>query len=68
MADAQTARKRGARVWAVDTYHTPTCSAVDRAIMVKPGSDAALALGMLRVIVDEGLLDRRFISDQGARL
>lgn len=64
MADAQAARRRGAQVWAVDTYHTPTCAAVDRAIMVKPGSDAALALGMLRVIVDEGLLDHRFIADQ----
>ncbi len=64
MADAQAARRRGAQVWAVDTYHTPTCAAVDRAIMVKPGSDAALALGMLRVIVDEGLPDHRFIADQ----
>lgn len=64
MADAQAARKRGAQVWAIDTYHTPTCAAVNRAITVKPGSDAALALAMLRVIVDEGLLDRRFITDQ----
>lgn len=63
MADAQAARKRGAQVWAIDTYQTPTCQAVDRAIIVKPGSDDALALGMLRVMVDERLLDQAFIRD-----
>lgn len=63
MAAAQAARKRGALVWAVDTYQTPTCKAVDRAIIIRPGSDGALALGMLQVIVAEGLLDRAFIAD-----
>jgi anaerobic selenocysteine-containing dehydrogenase len=63
MAAAQAARKQGAQVWAVDTYQTPTCQAVDRAIIVKPGSDSALALGMLQVMVAEGLLDQAFIRD-----
>jgi anaerobic selenocysteine-containing dehydrogenase len=63
MADAQAARRRGAQVWAIDTYHTPTCDAVDQAIIIKPGSDGALALGMLQVIVAEELLDRSFITE-----
>ncbi|MDK9716691.1 MAG: molybdopterin-dependent oxidoreductase [Trichlorobacter sp.] len=62
MAATQAARKRGAKVWAIDTYRTPTCQSADQVIIVKPGSDSALALGMLRVIVDEDLLDRSFVA------
>ena len=62
MRDAQEARRRGARLWAIDTYRTPTCKAVDEAFLIRPGSDGALALGMLHVIEKEGLLDRDFIS------
>ena len=62
MRDARSARSRGARLWAIDTYRTPTCDAVDEAFLIRPGSDGALALGMLHVIEREGLLDREFIS------
>ncbi len=62
MRDAQAARRRGARIWAVDTYRTPTCDAADEAFLVCPGGDGALALGMLHVINREKLLDRAFIS------
>ena len=37
MRDAGEARKRGARVWAVDTYHTPTCDAVRRGLHRQAG-------------------------------
>jgi len=62
MRDAQAARQKGARLWAIDTYHTPTCHASDEAFIVRPGGDGALALGMLHVIVAEGLADRGFID------
>ena len=62
MRDAQTARKRGARIWAIDTYRTPTCDAVDEAFLVRPGGDGALALAMLHVIERERLLDQAFIA------
>ncbi|HIJ95647.1 MAG TPA: molybdopterin-dependent oxidoreductase [Desulfuromonadales bacterium] len=62
MRDAQEARRRGARVWAIDTYRTPTCEAVDEAFIVTPGGDGALALGMLHVIERDGLLDNAFIA------
>lgn len=62
MRDAQAARSRGARLWAIDTYRTPTCEAVDEVFLVRPGGDGALALGMLHVIVREDLLDRAFIK------
>jgi anaerobic selenocysteine-containing dehydrogenase len=62
MRDAQVARQGGARLWAIDTYRTPTCEAVDEVFLIRPGSDGALALAMLHVIDREGLLDREFIS------
>lgn len=62
MRDAQVARSRGARLWAIDTYRTPTCEAVDEVFLVRPGGDGALALGMLHVIAREDLLDREFIT------
>ena len=63
MRDALAARRRGARLWALDTYRTPTCEAADEAFIVRPGGDGALALGMMHVMVREGLADRAFIRD-----
>ncbi|MFZ4437950.1 MAG: molybdopterin oxidoreductase family protein [Syntrophales bacterium] len=63
MRDAQTARRHGARLWAIDTYRTPTCEAADEAFIVSPGGDGALALGMMHVMVREGLVDQAFIRD-----
>ncbi len=63
MRDALAARRRGARLWAVDTYRTPTCEAADEAFLVRPGGDGALALGMMHVMVREGLADQAFIGD-----
>jgi anaerobic selenocysteine-containing dehydrogenase len=62
MRDAQAARRMGARLWAIDTYRTPTCDAADDSFLIRPGSDGALALGILHVIEREGLLDRQFIA------
>ena len=62
MRDAMEARKRGVRLWAIDTYSTPTCEAADEAFIVRPGGDGALALGMMHVIVREGLTDQAFID------
>ncbi|MDD2308165.1 MAG: molybdopterin-dependent oxidoreductase [Desulfuromonadaceae bacterium] len=62
MRDAQSARRKGARLWTIDTYRTPTCDAADETFLVRPGGDGSLALGMLHVIEREGLLDREFIA------
>lgn len=62
MRDAQAARKNGARLWAIDTYRTPTCDAADETFLIRPGSDGALVLAMLHVIEQEGLLDREFLA------
>ncbi|BCS55692.1 molybdopterin-dependent oxidoreductase [Geobacter sp. SVR] len=62
MRDAQKARHKGARLWVIDTYRTPTADAADEAFLVRPGCDGALALGMMHVIVREGWADHQFID------
>lgn len=55
-------RRAGGKVWLIDTYETPTASACDRTFLVRPGSDGALALGIMHVLQREGLVDSEFIS------
>ncbi len=56
------ARARGAEVWLVEAYETPTAAAADRVVLVRPGSDGALALGMMHVLARDGLVDRAFVA------
>ncbi len=56
------ARGKGAAVWLIDTYETPTATSVDRVFLVRPGSDGALALGLMHILVRDGFEDRDFIS------
>ncbi len=56
-------RRNGGEVWLIDTYETPTASAADRTFLVRPGSDGALALGMMHVIARDGLTDASFIAE-----
>lgn len=61
VAGLQEARRRGATVWLIDTYDTPTAEVVDRTIQVRPGSDGALALGLMHILVRDTLIDWDFI-------
>ncbi len=56
------ARRRGARVVAIDVRRSEAARHADEVALIRPGSDAALALGMAHVIVAEGLADRAFVS------
>jgi len=56
------ARARGAHVVAVDPYRTPTAQQADEHLMVRPGTDAALALAVMHVLVAEGRIDRGYID------
>lgn len=57
------ARKRGARVIGIDCRRTETRPQTDRFLLVRPGTDAALALGMMHVILAEGLEDSVFLAE-----
>jgi anaerobic selenocysteine-containing dehydrogenase len=56
------ARRRGAKVWLIDTYQNLTSSVVDQTFLVRPGSDGALALGLMHLLVHDGLIDLDFIK------
>lgn len=58
------ARYRGATVVLIAPDYSPSAMHADHFVPVVPGSDAALALAMCHVIVDEDLLDRAFVCSQ----
>jgi anaerobic selenocysteine-containing dehydrogenase len=56
------ALSRGAKLIVIDPRRTLLAQKADLWLQLRPGTDSALALGMLRVIVDEGLYDRAFVE------
>jgi anaerobic selenocysteine-containing dehydrogenase len=58
----EAARRDGAYVVAIDPIRTRTAERVDEHVALIPGTDAALALGLLHVVVSLGKEDREFIE------
>jgi anaerobic selenocysteine-containing dehydrogenase len=56
------ARRRGARVVTIDVRVTESAAQADEVFVIRPGSDAALALALMHVIVGEGLYNRDFVA------
>jgi anaerobic selenocysteine-containing dehydrogenase len=56
------ARKAGATIVTVDPYQSPTARRSDWHIQVRPGTDAALALGLMHVIWRDGLEDDEYLQ------
>lgn len=56
------AKKRGARVIAIDRMRTHIAAAAHQWISIRSGTDGALALGMINVIIEEDLYDKAFVE------
>ena len=56
------ARRRGTPLLCIDPIRTRTAEHCDEWIAIRPGTDAALALGMMHVVFAEGLEDRDYID------
>ncbi|MCA9687832.1 MAG: molybdopterin-dependent oxidoreductase, partial [Myxococcales bacterium] len=56
------ARKQGARLLVIDPARTRTARAADEWIPIRPGTDAALALAMMHVIIAEERWDRDYVA------
>lgn len=56
------ARDRGARIVTIDIRRTEAMAQSDQALLIKPGTDAALALAMMNVMITENLYDRQFVE------
>ncbi len=59
----QEAKRRGARVVVIDPYRSLTAEKGTDHIAVRPGSDAALALAMMHVIINDGLHDADYVAN-----
>ncbi|WP_119730308.1 molybdopterin-containing oxidoreductase family protein [Thermomonospora amylolytica] len=60
----QDARRDGAYVVAIDPVRTRTAKQADEHLAPLPGTDAALALGLMNVIVGLGLEDREYLAER----
>lgn len=58
------AKARGAKIIVIDPRVTRTTMLADWHIQPKPGTDGALALGMMKIIVDDGNHDLEFLKEQ----
>jgi len=56
------AKRRGAKLVVIDPYRTRTAACADWYLPINPGTDAALAMGMMRVIINENLHDTDYIK------
>src|SRR5271167_2159927 len=56
------ARRNGAKLVVIDPYRTRTAECADWYLPINPGTDAALALGMMHVIVGENLHDADYVA------
>jgi anaerobic selenocysteine-containing dehydrogenase len=63
MTHAIRARKeRGAKIAVVDVYRTPTMEQADIGLILRPGTDAALACAVMHVLFRDGLADRDYLA------
>ena len=59
---ARARKTRGAKLAVVDVYRTPTIEQADRPLVLRPGTDAALALAVMNVLISEGMVDRAYLA------
>src|SRR6058998_2918460 len=56
------ARRRGARFYTIDPHRNRTGELADKHFFINPGSDTALALGMMHIIIGENLHDADYVA------
>src|SRR3954454_18914123 len=56
------ARRNGAKLYTIDPHRNRTGAASDKHFFINPGSDTALALAMMHVIIGEGLHDADYVA------
>ena len=57
------ARRAGAKLVVIDPYRTRTAKCADWYLPIHPGTDTALALGLMHVIIGEGLYDADYVEN-----
>ncbi|MFZ9408373.1 MAG: molybdopterin-containing oxidoreductase family protein [Burkholderiaceae bacterium] len=59
---AQQARRQGAKLVCIDPYRTETADKCDLHIALRPGTDGALAMGLVQQLIAQGLTDEAWIA------
>jgi anaerobic selenocysteine-containing dehydrogenase len=59
---AQEAKRRGARLVAIDPYRSVTAEKCHEHIALLPGTDAALAFGVMHLLIENGHVDRDYVD------
>ena len=62
------ARKKGAKLLVIDPYRNQTGKSADNYLQVKPGGDSALALGVMKSLIERDLVDHEFIDRATTRI
>jgi anaerobic selenocysteine-containing dehydrogenase len=58
------ARRNGAKLVVIDPFRTRTAAAADWHLAIRPGTDVALALGLMHSIIGNDLHDARFVAEK----
>src|SRR5438270_2932133 len=56
------ARRNGAKLVVIDPYRTRTAKCADWHLPINPGTDVALALSMMRIIIERNLYDADYVA------
>jgi anaerobic selenocysteine-containing dehydrogenase len=56
------ARRKGGKLVVIDPYRTRTAKCANWYLPINPGTDVALALGMMHIVIGEGLYDRDYVA------
>ncbi len=56
------AREKGTKIVYLDPRRTPTSDHSDEQLMPRPGTDGAFILGLIRILIQENLYDRKFVA------
>jgi thiosulfate reductase/polysulfide reductase chain A len=60
--DLRAAKKRGARIIVIDPRRTKEAELADLWLQVRPGTDVALMISWLKIIIEEDLYDKEFVE------
>ncbi len=59
---ARARKERGARLVVVDAYRSPTAQAADEFVLLRPGTDGAVACAILHILFRDGFADRDYMA------
>jgi anaerobic selenocysteine-containing dehydrogenase len=60
---AERARKNGAKIIVIDVHNNRTAKWADWFSPILPGTDSALALGVMHILFEEGMVDEEFLQE-----